>query len=75
MLKVSFEDIEGKSVCDLGAGCGMLSCGAALLQASNVIGIEVDPDALEIFSENIEVLQLTNVNPICGDILSGLTDG
>jgi putative methylase len=41
----AFGDIAGRKVADLGCGTGILSIGAALLGASKVIGIEVDPQA------------------------------
>jgi len=35
--------IEGRRVCDLGCGTGILACGAALLGASAVTGVDIDP--------------------------------
>lgn len=61
-------------MCDLGAGCGMLSSGAALLQASLVLGFEIDPDALSVFSQNMEDLELTNVEAVCCNIFSGISE-
>ncbi len=45
-------DIAGKVVCDLGCGTGRLAVGAALLGAERVIGVDVDPTALEIAEQN-----------------------
>ncbi|MDW5561966.1 MAG: METTL5 family protein [Methanomassiliicoccus sp.] len=42
----SFGDIDGRRVVDLGCGGGILSIGAALLGASTVTGVEVDPAAV-----------------------------
>lgn len=45
-------DIEGRTVIDLGCGTGIFSIGACLLGASNVLGVDIDPAALEIAREN-----------------------
>jgi putative methylase len=49
-------DIEGKRVCDLGSGTGVLAIGAALVGAAPVTGIEVDEKAVEIARANAELL-------------------
>jgi len=45
-------DIGGKAVCDLGCGTGILACGAALLGAERVAGVELDPEALAVAKRN-----------------------
>lgn len=45
-------DIEGRRVCDLGTGTGILAIGAALLGAAEVTGVDRDRDALAVASEN-----------------------
>jgi len=45
-------DIEGRAVCDLGCGTGVLACGAAFLGAGRVTGVELDPDALAVARRN-----------------------
>lgn len=45
-------DITNQSVIDLGTGTGILAIGAALARASRVIGIDIDPDALAVATEN-----------------------
>ena len=45
-------DIEGKNVCDLGSGTGVLAIGAALLGAESVKGVEKDPNAVTVAQEN-----------------------
>jgi putative methylase len=45
-------DIAGCRVCDLGCGTGILACGAALLGASSVTGVDLDPAALAIAVKN-----------------------
>ena len=49
----SFGDIGGREVVDLGCGGGILSIGAALLGASKVTGIDVDPEAVADAMRNI----------------------
>lgn len=51
-------DIGGKTVCDLGSGTGILAIGAALMGASEVTGIEVDPGAVSIAQENAALLEV-----------------
>ncbi len=45
-------DIEGKTICDLGSGTGILAIGASLLGASLVKGVEIDKKAIEIAKDN-----------------------
>ncbi len=45
-------DLVGRTVLDLGAGTGVLGCGAALLGAARVTGVEIDPGALTVAREN-----------------------
>ncbi len=47
-------DIEKKQVCDLGCGTGILSCGAALLGAYPVRGVDLDPRSIEVARDNAE---------------------
>lgn len=49
-------DIEGKAVCDLGCGTGILAIGAALLGASPVTGVDIDERALAVARENADLL-------------------
>jgi putative methylase len=49
-------DIDGKVVCDLGSGTGVLAIGAALLGATSVKGVDVDKKAVEIARANGELL-------------------
>jgi len=41
-------DIEGMKVVDLGCGTGIFTVGSALLGAGEAVGVDVDPDAVEI---------------------------
>lgn len=47
-------DIEGKSVLDLGCGTGVIACGAALLGAGEVSGVDIDPAAIAAARRNAE---------------------
>lgn len=49
-------DIEGKRVCDLGTGTGILAIAAVLLGAKEVTGVERDRNALPIATENAKIL-------------------
>ena len=42
------DDIEGKSVVDLGTGTGRLALGASLLKAEYVVGVDVDKPSLTV---------------------------
>lgn len=47
-------DIEGKSVLDPGCGTGVIACGAALLGASSVTGVDIDPAAIAAARRNAD---------------------
>ncbi|MBN3291379.1 METL5 protein, partial [Polypterus senegalus] len=64
----SFDDIEDKLVADLGCGCGVLSVGAAVLGAGLCVGFDIDEDALEICSRNIEEFDLKNIDTVQCDV-------
>jgi putative methylase len=49
-------DIADKKVLDLGCGTGMLAIGASLLGASEVIGLDIDDQALHVAEENARQL-------------------
>ncbi|XP_029161718.1 methyltransferase-like protein 5 isoform X1 [Nylanderia fulva] len=53
-----FNDIEGKSIADLGSGCGILSLGAKMLGAEYVVGFEIDSDAVNIQYRNCTDIEL-----------------
>ena len=50
----AFGDIQGKSVMDLGCGTGIFSMGACLLGADNVLGCDIDSEAIDIARNNAE---------------------
>jgi putative methylase len=62
-------DIDGRAILDLGSGTGMLSLGAALRGPERVIGVEVDPKALQTARENEQrVGTRTDIEWIHGDV-------
>jgi len=67
-MAASFGDIEGRTVADLGCGCGVLSLGSVMLGADFVIGFDIDPDALAVFSQNIYDFEMDNLDLVNLDI-------
>jgi putative methylase len=63
-------DIEGKRVCDLGCGTGVLAIGAALLGAESVVGIDIDERALAVARENADLLN-TDIMVLAADLREG----
>ena len=61
-------DIEGKTVCDLGSGTGVLAIGAALLGAESVKGVEKDLNAVVVAQENAALFG-AEVEFITADVL------
>lgn len=53
---------EGKSVLDLGCGSGILAIGAAMLGASPVLAVDIDPDSVVATHEN------ARINGVAGQI-------
>ena len=66
-LAHAHKDIGNKTVCDLGCGTGRLAIGAALVGAKRVIGVDVDPVALEIAAENARLAGV-DVKFVKGDV-------
>ncbi len=65
--------IEGRRVCDLGCGTGILACGAALLGASTVVGVDIDPAAIDVARKNADTLGI-EVDFIVADVRSADID-
>jgi ribosomal protein L11 methyltransferase len=51
-------DLRGSSVLDVGCGTGILAIGAALLGIEHVVGLDNDPEAIEVARENLELNRL-----------------
>lgn len=62
------DDIEGRTVVDLGTGTGMLALGAALRGPARVIGLDVDREALSTARANrVRVGTTTPIHWVQGD--------
>ncbi|MFW6383892.1 MAG: METTL5 family protein [Halodesulfurarchaeum sp.] len=68
------EDIDGRRVVDLGSGTGMLALGAALRSPERVLGVEVDPAAIELARENEAALDCHPVAWVEGDVTASPVD-
>jgi len=66
--EASFGDLEGKFVCDLGCGCGMLAIGSAMLGSAYTVGFDIDEDALEICKENVDEFEIENLDLVLADV-------
>ncbi|SCV68702.1 BQ2448_823 [Microbotryum intermedium] len=53
-----FGDLDDKHVLDLGCGCAVLSIGAVMLGASDVLSVDIDTDALRIAEQNIQEMEM-----------------
>ncbi|MCI4368195.1 MAG: 50S ribosomal protein L11 methyltransferase [Thermoplasmata archaeon] len=58
-LALARDDLMDRSVLDLGSGTGRLAIGSALLGASPVVGIEIDPGPVAVARESGERLGVT----------------
>lgn len=64
---------EGKKVLDIGTGSGILAIAADLLGASDILGVDIDPSAVEVAIENAEANECgDNVRFIEGDLTKGI---
>ena len=65
----TYSGIIGKRVVDLGCGTGRLALGAAFLGAENVVGVDIDKDAIKTAEENSKKAGFhERVNWVAGDI-------
>ncbi len=54
-------DIKNKRVADFGCGSGRLTIGSALMEAKEVIGIDIDEESIKVAEENVKIAEsLTN---------------
>ncbi|XP_071491232.1 rRNA N(6)-adenosine-methyltransferase METTL5-like [Diadema antillarum] len=67
-IESSYGEISGCLIGDFGCGCGILSVGAAMLEAGLCIGFDIDADALEICRQNCDEFELTNVDTVQCDL-------
>ena len=66
--QVTFGDIAGKAVADLGCGPAVLAAGAAALGALSVLAVDIDEDALAIARANLEEAELSTVELVQADV-------
>jgi len=71
-IESSYNDIEDKLVADLGCGCGILTFGSSLLGSGFSVGFDIDPDALDIFKQNMDDLEIDCCEAVQCDVLNGL---
>lgn len=72
MMDSTFHDINGKAVCDLGCGTGMLAIAAALSGSPFVLAVDVDPSAVTIAAENAKSTGVADELQFClADIIDG----
>ncbi|MBR3211933.1 MAG: 50S ribosomal protein L11 methyltransferase [Firmicutes bacterium] len=63
----------GDSVLDIGTGSGILSIAAAKLGAAEVLGVDIDRDAVDVANENIGANGVSGtVRAVYGDLAAGL---
>lgn len=63
----------GDKVLDVGCGSGILTIAGALLGGSEVLGVEIDPVAVDIAKENLELNKVTHVaRAQYGDLTKGI---
>ena len=61
-------------VMDVGTGSGILAIAAAKLGASNVLAIDIDPDAVKVAKENVLLNRVEEqITVVCGDLVKGET--
>jgi len=65
-----YRDLECCTVLDLGCGTGRLAIGAALLGSPQVIGVDVDPDALQTCQLNVNQFDGLPVDLVRCDVTS-----
>jgi ribosomal protein L11 methyltransferase len=56
--RICFDECDGKlpaSVLDVGTGSGVLSIAAALMGASKITAVDIDPEAVQVTIENLEL--------------------
>ncbi len=60
----------GEEIIDVGTGSGILAIGAALLGASRVLAVDIDPDAVRVAAENVRKNHVESVVSVQqGDLL------
>lgn len=64
---------DDQSVMDVGCGSGILAIAAALLGSKDILGVEIDPDAVRTAIENVELNGVSDVVAVKeGDLTKGV---
>ncbi len=72
-LLEKYIDEDRSTVLDIGCGSGILTIAAALLGARQVLGVEIDPLAVDIAKNNIAINRLEgDIRVIEGDLTKGI---
>lgn len=61
-------DLQEKAILDLGTGSGILAIAARKLGATSVIGIDIDPEAIENAEHNLQLNKTNGVEVYVGNI-------
>lgn len=69
-IESAYGDLRQKTVLDLGCGCSVLGIGSVLLGASYVLGVDIDEEALQISTSNIEQFELCDIDLVQCDVKS-----
>lgn len=70
-----FLEPEKDSVLDVGCGSGILAIASALLGASNVLAVDLDPIAVEVSKDNVELNHMSSkIRVMEGDLTKGLRE-
>lgn len=66
-------DVRGKSVLELGSGCGIISLFAVLRGAKNVDAVDINPHAIKNTAENFKKYNIKNAKAFYSDLFSKIT--
>ena len=64
---------EDTTVFDIGTGSGILAIAAAKLGAKKVIGVDLDPVAVDSAKENVSFNDLNNIEILYGNLMDVVT--
>jgi putative methylase len=63
-------DVEGLKIVDLGCGTGILSLATILMGASQVVGVDLDPESIKLAHDRATEMKLNNIQYVEGDALN-----